>query len=104
MRDALDAFLDRYDPNAVIAKIRQAADKYGVDPAIALGLAESESDFRQSASSRTGARGVFQFTRRTADELGIDREDLDQNIEGGVRYLRDLLGRHQGDIAQALRT
>jgi hypothetical protein len=103
MRDSLDAFLDQYDPNAVMAKIRQAADKYGLDPAIALGLAESESNFNQAATSKTGARGVFQFTRGTAKELGIDREDLDQNIEGGVRYLSQLLARHGGDVAKAFR-
>ena len=84
MSDAIDRLIVR-------RKIIDASGRHGLPPSLALGLAESESAFDQSATSRTGARGVFQFTERTAGEMGIDREDLDQNIDGGVRYLGQLL-------------
>ncbi len=78
------------------------------DPADALGLAFSESGFEhvdpktgKVKTSRTGAKGVFQFTRGTADQYGIDRNDLDQNIAGGVKYLGDLLVKHRGNLRAA---
>lgn len=88
--------------DAVQAKIRAAAEEEGVDPSQVLGLAKSESGFDQAKTSRTGARGVFQFTRGTAKEMGIDREDLDQNIGGGVKYWKKLLEKNGGDVDKAI--
>jgi Transglycosylase SLT domain len=94
--------LGKADKGAVINKIQTAAKKYGVNPAQVLGLAESESDFDQSKTSPTGPRGVFQLKLATAKEMGANREDLDQNIDAGVRYWKKKLDENNGDISKAL--
>lgn len=82
--------------------IRQMAARYGVDPALALAVARNESGFNQSAESPKGAIGVFQLMPPTASDMGVDPYDLEQNVEGGVKYLRLLLNRYDGDVPAAL--
>ncbi|WP_295449914.1 transglycosylase SLT domain-containing protein [uncultured Thiodictyon sp.] len=76
--------------------ITAAARRHGLDPAFALAIAQTESHFNQAATSRRGARGVMQLMPRTAQHYGVDAGDLEQNIDGGVRYLRDLAERFGG--------
>jgi soluble lytic murein transglycosylase-like protein len=87
------------DQRSVVARIRSAAARHGVDPAFALAIAKHESGFRQSAVSPKGARGVMQLMPGTAARYGADARDLDQNIDAGVRYLRDLAELFGGDAA-----
>jgi soluble lytic murein transglycosylase-like protein len=83
--------------------IRQAAERYGVDPALALAVAERESAFNPRAVSSEGAQGVFQLMPATARELGVtDSFDPAQNVDAGVRYLRQTLDWAGGDTATAL--
>jgi soluble lytic murein transglycosylase-like protein len=77
-------------PAAIAAKIRRTAIAYGVDPDFALAVAAKESRFNQNATSSTGARGVFQLTKGASAEMGVNRDDLDQNIDGGIRYLKKM--------------
>lgn len=86
-------------PRDVILRIHAAADRHGVDPAFALAIAKNESGFRQAAVSPKGARGVMQLMPGTAARYGADPRDLGQNIEAGVRYLRDLAEQFNGDPA-----
>lgn len=74
---------------------------YGVDPRLAFEVASRESRFNQAAVSSRGAIGVMQLMPGTAAELGVDPYDLEENIKGGVLYLRQQLARF-GDTAQAL--
>jgi soluble lytic murein transglycosylase-like protein len=83
----------------VVHLIKTAAVRHGVDPAFALAIAKNESGFRQSARSPKGARGVMQLMPGTASRYGADPRDLDQNIDAGVRYLRDLAELFGGDAA-----
>ena len=83
----------------VVHLINDAACRHGVDPAFALAIAKNESGFRQSAVSPKGARGVMQLMPGTAARYGADPHDLGQNIEAGVRYLRDLAELFGGDPA-----
>lgn len=92
--------------------IRQQAQQQGVPPELALAVAEQESGFRPDAVNPTAvngehAQGVFQFLPSTAKTLGIDHTDPVQNIQGGVKYLHDLLEQHKGDadggVANALK-
>ncbi len=70
------------------ALVDSYAARYKIPPEIARNLVRVESGGRQSAVSRTGARGVMQLLPATARALGVDINDPEQNIEGGMRYLR----------------
>lgn len=69
-------------------QIIAAAYRWGVDPEIALAVAERESGFNPNAVGDRGrAVGVFQLHAGAAQDMGVDRFTLAGNIEGGVRYL-----------------
>ena len=82
--------------------ITQAAQRYGVDPSLALAVANQESGLDQSARSSAGAIGVMQLMPSTAAGLGVDPTDPAQNVDGGVRYLSQLLKQFGGDVSLAL--
>lgn len=84
-------------------KITAAAEAYGISPALALAVAQTESAFNPAAVSPAGAMGVFQLMPRTAAAYGVsDPFDPDQNIDGGVRMLADLNRQYNGDTASIL--
>lgn len=62
----------------------------GIDPALALSIAKSESGFRHEAKSRHGAVGVFQLMPSTARRLGVNPYYLSDNIKGGLMYYKKL--------------
>lgn len=62
----------------------------GIDPALALSIAKSESGFRHEAKSRNGAVGVFQLMPSTARRLGVNPYYLSDNIKGGLMYYKRL--------------
>ncbi len=84
-------------------EIDAAATRNGVDPALLRALIRQESNFDPSAQSPAGAQGLTQLMPATARGLGVD-DPLDpiQAIEGGARYLRQMLDRFGGDVTQAL--
>ena|ERR1700676_393951 len=86
----------------IAAQIMSTASAYGVDPRLALEVAMRESNLNQAAVSHAGAIGIFQLEPATAADLGVDPTDATQNIDGGVRYLSQLLGRYAGDASKAL--
>ncbi len=79
-----------------------AATSAGLDPALALAVANQESGFNPAARSSKGAVGLFQLMPATAADLGVDPSNTDQNIAGGVRYLKQMLTRCGGDVDCAL--
>lgn len=81
--------------------VAQAAANAGIDPALALAVANQESGFNQSAISSAGAVGVMQLMPGTAAGLGVNPYDEASNIAGGVNYLASQLNAF-GDPAQAL--
>jgi soluble lytic murein transglycosylase-like protein len=83
--------------------IEQAAARNGVDPAVLYGLIEQESGFDPGATSSAGALGLTQLMPATAAALGVT-EPLDpaQSIEGGARYLSQMLRQFGGNTADAL--
>jgi soluble lytic murein transglycosylase-like protein len=76
---------------AADAHVVRFASVYGIDAALVRAVIECESGWNQGAVSRVGAIGVMQLMPGTARELGVDPRDLQQNIEGGTRYLAGLL-------------
>src|ERR1700674_3239129 len=82
--------------------ITSAANEYGVPPSLALAVAQTESAFNPSAVSPAGAIGVMQLMPATASGLGVDPNDVQQNIQGGVQLLSQLLNQYGGDTTQAL--
>lgn len=85
------------------AEIQAAASRHGIDPALLTGLIRQESNFNPRAQSGAGARGLTQLMPGTAAGLGVtDPFDPAQAIEGGAKYLRQMLDRFGGDPAKAL--
>ena len=87
-----------------IAKMVQvAAAKYGVDPKLAMAVAEAESGLSQDAVSPVGAVGVMQLMPETANSLGVcNINDPRENVDGGVRYLKQMLTTFDGDVSKAV--
>ncbi len=83
--------------------IQKAARKYNLSPELIRGVIQAESNFKVDALSRAGAQGLMQLMPATAKELGVSNPlDIDQNIDGGARYLRKMLDRFGGDVKLAL--
>lgn len=83
--------------------IAPAAAKYGVAPELVAAVIWAESSGDPNARSRRGARGLMQLMPQTAKELGVARIlDPRENVEGGTRYLRQMLDTHEGDVSLAL--
>lgn len=93
----------KVNTRAIKDKIIQIARKYGVDPKLALAVAKHESGYNPRAKSHVGAMGVFQLMPATAKGLGVNNAfDIEQNIDGGIRYLKQMLTANKGNIALAL--
>lgn len=83
--------------------IRAAARRYGVDTRLVEAIVQTESAGNPTAVSPKGARGLMQLMPERAAELGVrDSFDPVQNVDGGVRHMRDLLQRFRGDVTLAL--
>lgn len=86
----------------VVELITAEAQRQGLDPKIAIEVARAESGLDPNTpDSSAGAIGLFQLEPATAADLGVNPRDVNENIRGGVSYLRHLLGRF-GSIPVAL--
>ena len=82
--------------------IIETAKRNGAPPLQALAQAKQESRFDQLAVSPAGAIGVFQLMPKTAADLGVDPYNLQQNIDGGTRYIRQCNNWFPGRLDLAL--
>ena len=83
--------------------ILQAANRYQVDPALIYAIIMAESGYNPKAVSKKGARGLMQLMPETAQALGVkDSFNPEQNIDGGVRYFKQLVNQFNGDVKLAL--
>jgi soluble lytic murein transglycosylase-like protein len=90
-----DANVDRF--------IVDSSNRHGVDPLLIYSIMHRESSFKRFATSNKGARGYMQLMPATAARLGVQNiYDPQQNIEGGVKYVRFLLDLFDGDVRLAL--
>ena len=91
---------DKGQYDSLIAK---AAAKYNVDRDLIKAVIKAESNFNHRAVSRAGARGLMQLMPSTASSLQVyDSFHPENNIEGGVKYLRYLLDLFKGNLPFAL--
>ena len=82
---------------------RDTAERHRIDPMLVTAMIEAESNWDPLAVSSKGAQGLMQLVPGTADFLGVtDVFDPEQNLDGGVRYLRMMLERYDGDLEKAL--
>jgi soluble lytic murein transglycosylase-like protein len=107
-----DEFVEEVVPEVIAAVNRggdlralatEAARRHGVAPELVLAMVKAESAFRPDAVSPKGAQGLMQLMPATARELGVaDSFDPLQNLDGGTRYLKQLLARYNGDVKKAV--
>jgi len=87
----------------VEALVRTLAPEFRLDPALVLAVVEVESNFDSNARSPKDAQGLMQLIPETAERFGVkDVWDPEQNLRGGMAYLRWLLDRFNGDVKLAL--
>lgn len=90
-------------PTAYDDLIREIADRYDLEYALVKAVIKAESDFNRMAVSPKGALGLMQLMPRTAAQHRVRNAFLPRdNIEGGCRHLRMLLGRYGGNVTLAV--
>ena len=83
--------------------VREAAERHRMDPALVRAVIETESGWNPGAVSRRGAAGLMQLVPGTAQRFGAnDVFNPQQNVDAGVRYLKTLLERYNGNLDLAL--
>ena len=83
--------------------IREKCQKYGISESLVKAVIQAESGFNKNAVSGAGAQGLMQLMPATAAGLGVtDPFDANQNIDGGVHYLKGQIDRFKGNVKLAL--
>ncbi len=83
--------------------VNRASGRYRLDPDLVTSVIKAESGFNVRAVSPKGAQGLMQLMPGTASQLGVpDAFDPQANVEGGTKYLRELLERYHFDLVKAL--
>jgi len=110
--DKLAALMSGMAPNGSTLKprasafdglIAQAAQRYDLDFALLKAVVQVESGFSANAVSPAGAKGLMQLMDSTAQAMDVaDPFDPADNLDGGARFLRQLLDRYAGNVALAL--
>lgn len=94
------AALDRASLNKVVDG---AGERHQIDPDFINSVIRAESGFNNRAVSKKGAQGLMQLMPQTASQLGVANSfDPNANVEGGTKYLRELLEKYNFDVAKAL--
>ncbi len=90
-------------PVPIDSLIKQTADRHAVDPDLVRAMVQVESNFNPHAVSNKGARGLMQLIPSTAKELGVGNSfNPQENLDGGVRYLKQMMGIFGGDLNRSL--
>ncbi len=83
--------------------VHEVAEKHRMDPALVKAVIEAESGWNPTAVSPRGALGLMQLVPGTAQRYGVlDAFNPQQNVDGGIRYLRTLLERYNGNLNLSL--
>lgn len=93
----------QHDSSSYDHHISRSSRLYNVDPFLIKAVIKTESDFDCYALSKTGAQGLMQLMPETARELNVQNPfNPHENIDGGTRYLRDMLELFNGDVSLSL--
>jgi hypothetical protein len=90
------------DQIKIAVSVVQEAKRQGVNPDLALSVAFAESAFNPNAVSPKGAIGVMQLMPGTAQDLNVDPSNPQENIRGGIQYLKNLSAQFDNDPTRAL--
>jgi hypothetical protein len=83
--------------------INGAGDRHQIDPDFINSVIRAESGFKPHAVSKKGAQGLMQLMPQTASQLGVANPfDPTSNVEGGTKYLRELLEKYNFNVVKAL--
>jgi soluble lytic murein transglycosylase-like protein len=92
-----------FTPQEIDAAIDQAASRHNVDPNLVRAVIKVESNFNPNAVSRKGAMGLMQLMPQTARQLKVSNPfDPQQNVDAGVRHLKQLMENYGGDVKLTL--
>lgn len=89
--------------NQILDLVSKISEKYDMDENLINAVIRQESGFKTDAVSSAGAKGLMQLMPQTAKALGVkDAFNPVQNIEGGVKYLKNMMDKYNGNIILAL--
>ncbi len=95
--------LDTQNPSYYYQIMLGKSRKYNMEPSLINAVIKVESNWNPNAVSRSGAKGLMQLMPITAREMNVKNPfNPEENIEGGIRYLKSLLDRFNGDLSLAL--
>lgn len=87
----------------ITSAVNTASQKYGIDSSLILAVIKQESNFDPYSVSKAGATGLMQLMPKTAASLGVTNSyDIKQNIDGGTKYLSNMLKKFNGNVSLAL--
>ena len=100
---AIQANTQAATKSQILNVVNQIAEKHGVDEKLVQALIKQESGFNPKAKSKAGAMGLMQLMPSTAKNIGVqDPNNIVQNVERGVKYLKSMLNKYNGNVILAL--
>ena len=96
---AIQANTQTSSKSQILNVVSQISKKYDVDEKLVQAVIKQESGFNPKAKSKSGAIGLMQLMPATARNLGVkDPYNTVQNVEGGVKYLKSMLNKYNGNV------